>query len=115
MLPGEFRHAIVVQDFRLRINAVVHEVVELAREADRTAVGEVAALAQLHAHDGVAGLEQGKVGGHVGRAAGVRLHVGVLSAEQLLGAVDRQLLDVVDDGDALVIPRSRIAFGVLDV
>src|SRR5215469_1798521 len=39
----------------------------------------------------------------------------MLCAEQLLGAVDSQLLDVVHQRDALVVARSRIALRVLDV
>ena len=43
----------------------------------------------------------------------MRLHVGVLGAEQLLGAVDRQLLDVVDDHVPAVVALARVALGVL--
>src|SRR5215467_5116174 len=39
----------------------------------------------------------------------------MLGAEQLFGAVDGELLDVVDEADALVVARTRVAFGVLDV
>ena len=69
VLVCERRHAVVVDDLGFGIHAVVDELVELAREADRAAVGQVAALAQLHAHDRVAGFQQGKVHSHVGGAA----------------------------------------------
>ena len=49
-------------------------------------------MGQLHPEDRVARLEQRHVDGVVGLGAGVRLDVGVLGAEQLLGAVDRELL-----------------------
>ena len=49
----------------------------------------------------------------VGRAAGVRLHVGVVGAEQLLGAVDRQLLDLVHPLAAAVVAAAGVALGVL--
>ena len=39
----------------------------------------------------------------VGLAPGVRLHVGVLGAEELLGAVDGELLDHVDELAAAVV------------
>src|SRR4051794_19411197 len=39
----------------------------------------------------------------------------MLSAEQCLRAVDGQLLDVVHQRHPLVVPRPRIALGVLDV
>ena len=43
----------------------------------------------------------------------MRLHVGVLGAEQLLGAVARQVLDDVGELAAAVIALAGIAFGVL--
>ena len=55
----------------------------------------------------VARLEQRHVGGVVGLGAGVGLDVGVLGAEQLLGAVDRQLLGDVDLLAAAVIAAAR--------
>ena len=57
--------------------------------------------------DRVAGLEQRHVDGVVGLGAGVRLDVGVLGAEQLLGAVDRQLLGDVDLLAAAVVAAAR--------
>ncbi len=59
------------------------------------------------------GLQQRQVDGGVGLRAGVRLHVGVVGAEQLLGAVDGQLLGDVDVLAAAVVALARIAFGVL--
>ena len=43
----------------------------------------------------------------------MRLHVGVLGAEDLLAAVDGELLDLVDDVAAAVVARARRALGVL--
>ena len=43
----------------------------------------------------------------------VRLHVGVLGAEDLLRAVDRRLLDNVRKFAPAVITLARIAFGIL--
>ncbi|MCY1458409.1 hypothetical protein D9M71_757900 [compost metagenome] len=43
----------------------------------------------------------------------MRLDVGVIGAEQLLGAVDGQLLDLVDELATTVVALARIAFGVL--
>jgi len=50
------------------------------------AVRQVAAVGQVQTHDGVAGRQHGGIGGLVGLRAGVRLHVGVLGAEQFAGA-----------------------------
>ena len=59
------------------------------------------------------GLEQRLVGGGVGLRAGVRLHVHVLGAEELLRAGDRQLLGHVHVLAAAVVAPARVALGVL--
>ena len=69
--------------------------VKLAGEIRLVAVREVAAVGEVHGEHLVAGLEHGEIDGHVGLAAGVRLDVGVLGAEELLRAVDGELLDDV--------------------
>ncbi len=76
------------------------------------AVGQVAAVGQVHAQDGVAGLEHGGVGGLIGLRSGMRLHVGVLGAKQFLGAIARQVLDNVGELASAVIALARIALGV---
>ena len=45
-------------------------------------------------------------------AAGVRLHVGEAAAEQLAGALDRELLGDVDELAAAIVALARIALGV---
>ena len=96
-----------------RRHAVGHEVVEPAAGVDRRAVGEVAALVEAQAEDRVARLEQGEVHGHVGVGARVGLHVGVLGAEQRLGPLAGQVLDLVDDLVAAVVALARVALAVL--
>ena len=59
------------------------------------------------------GSQEREVDREVRRRAGVRLHVGVLGAEQRLGALDRERLDLVDDLLALVVALARVALGVL--
>src|SRR5216684_8503336 len=97
------------------MDAVRHEVVELAGEVHRAAVAQVPALAEVHPHDGVADVEHGGVDGIVRRRAAVRLHVGVLGAEERLRAIDAQRLDPVDDLGAAVVELARVALGILVV
>ena len=66
---------------------------------------EVAAVGEREAEHRVARLEQRVIDGGVGLRAGVRLDVRVLGAEQLLGAVDRELLGDVDVLAAAVVAR----------
>ena len=103
----------VVIDQALVVHAVLDGVEELARGVDLGAVGQVAAVGQAHAQDGVAGAQQGEVHGLVGLRTGMRLHVGVVGAEQLLDAVDRQLFGDVHVFAAAVVALARVAFGVL--
>ena len=71
------------------------------------AVGEMAAVREVHPEHGVARLEQRQIHAHVGLGAGMRLHVGVLGAEQRLGAIDRQRFDDVDELAAAVVALAR--------
>ena len=89
-----------------------HDRVELAREIQRMAVRQVAAVREIHPEHRVARLQQREVHGHVRLRAGVRLHVGVLGAEQLLRAVDGERFGDVDELAAAVVALARIAFGV---
>ena len=73
----------------------------------------MAAVGQVEAHDGVAGREHGGIRGLVGLRSGVRLHVDVLGAEQLAGAVAGQVLHHVGELAAAVVALPGIAFGVL--
>jgi hypothetical protein len=68
---------------------------------------------QRETHDGVAGLKEGKVDGKVCRRARIGLNVRVLSAEELLRAVDGETLDLVDHLVPLVIATTGVALGVL--
>ena len=106
-------HLVEVDALVARRHAVAHEVVELAAGVHRRAVGEVAALVEAQAEDLVARVEQRQVDGHVGVGAGVGLHVGVRGAEELLGPVAGDVLDLVDDLVAAVVPLGRVALAVL--
>jgi hypothetical protein len=46
-------------------------------------------MIETHAEDGITRLEHGEIDGRVGLRTGVRLHVGVVGAEELLGSIDR--------------------------
>jgi hypothetical protein len=77
------------------------------------AVREVAAVGEVHAEDGVAGVEHGGERGLVGLGAGVGLDVGVFGAEQLFGAVAGEVFDDVGELAAAVVAAAGVAFGVL--
>ena len=94
-------------------NAVGNDFVGLAGEVELVAVREVAAVRQVHAQDGVAGLQHGRVCCLIRLRARVRLHIGVFGAEEFLGALAREVLDDVGEFAAAVVALARIAFGIL--
>ncbi len=78
------------------------------------AVGQVAAVGEVHAQDPVAGLEDAEVGRHVRLGARVGLDVDVLGArEQGERALLGEALGDVDELAAAVVALARQALGVL--
>jgi hypothetical protein len=76
-------------------------------------VGEVAAVGEVEAEDGVAGTDEGVHDRGVGLGAGVRLDVRVRGSEECLDAVDGDAFDLVDVFAAAVVAAARVALGVL--
>ncbi len=112
-LAGDARDLVHVDQAALAVDLVGGDVVQAPGDVDLHAVGEVAAVGEREPHDRVARRQQRVVDGRVGLRAGVRLHVGVLGAEQRLGAVDRELLGDVDPLAAAVVAPAGVALGVL--
>ena len=112
VLLGQTLELVVVDRLRLEVQAVGHEVVELAREVDRAPVGKMAALIQAHAEHLVAGLDERGVGGQVSVGAAVGLDVGELGIEELTSAIASEVLHDIDLLAASVIALTRIALGV---
>ena len=106
-------HGVVVDALRLAVDAVGGEVEPLAGHVDLEAVRQVAAVAELQPQRHIARVHQREVGGEVGLAARVRLHVGVVGAEQRLHALDGERLDLVDEVAAAVVALAGVALGVL--
>ena len=62
----------------------MRDLVEFAGEIRRMAVGEMAAVGEVHGQDLVARLEHGEVDGHVRLRAAVRLDVDVFAPKSCL-------------------------------
>ncbi len=97
----------------LPAHGIGHDLEPLARHVDGRPVRQVSAGGEAEPHEGIAGAHQRHERRLVGGAARVRLHVGELAAEQLLGALDGQILGLVDILTATVIAGAGIALGVL--
>ena len=97
---------------RFSTRARIHGFEQTAGKIDRTAVGEMSAVGQVHAENGISGLNGGKISPHVGLGTRMRLHVGVLRPEQLPGPLDGQVFGHVHIFAAPVVTLAGIAFGV---
>src|SRR5205823_9514080 len=86
---------------------------EGAGEIDGRSVREMAAMRQREAEQRVAELGDREIRGHVRLRARMRLHIRMLGAEELLRAIDRELLDLIDNLTAAVVALPRQAFRVL--
>ena len=101
-------HRVVVDALGVLADAVRVDLVEAAGEVERHAMGQVAAMGQVHAHDPVAGLEDAEVGRHVGLGARVRLDVDVLgTGVQRQGALLGEALGDVHELAAAVVALAR--------
>jgi hypothetical protein len=110
---GQVPHLVQFGPPGVGTDAVLHAAEPRPGRRHPPAVRQMPAHRQGHAHDGVAGLEEGQVDGEVRGRARVGLDVGVLDAEQGLRPVDRQRLDPVDVLLALVVALPGVALGVL--
>ena len=104
---------VVIEALGLLVDHVRHDVVDLAGEVDGRTVGEVTTLVERKRENRVTGLDRGEVDRHVRGAAAVWLHVRMVRAEQLAGALTGELLGGVDRQTARVPALPRIAFGIL--
>ena len=82
MLEGEVADSIHVDALVTRSDLVGDEVVGQSTGVDGGAVGEVAAVVEAEPEHGVAGLEEGLVGAHVGVGPRMGLDVGVFGTKQ---------------------------------
>ena len=76
-------------------------------------VREMPAMRQVQPQNRVARLQDRRVGLHVGLRSGMRLHVGMLRAEELLRPVARQVLDDIGKLAAAVVTLAGISLGIL--
>ena len=113
MLFRQLLHLVVIDGLGFGINAIRNDVVQLAGEVRRAAMGQVAAVIQAHAHNRITRLHRGEICGEVGICTGVRLDVRKLCTVQLASALACKVLDDINLLATAVIALARQAFGVL--
>ena len=101
----------IIENF-VFIQTISNGIVEFARNIDAGTVGQVAAVCQRHAQNGVARFQNRSVHGLVGLRAGVRLDIDIFCAKQFFYAINRQLFDNINIFTATVVAFARIAFSV---
>ena len=111
-LMSFFLERIVINRFGLAAHSVRDDLEILAAHVDGTAMRQMPAVGQIHAHDRIAGVEQSEEDCHIRLSAAVRLNVGILAIEKFFRAVDSQLLNHIDELTAAVISLAGITFGV---
>ena len=102
----------VVGIIRVVDERVVYGVEVFAGEIEVHAVREVSAVFEYEGGEGVAGLEHGHHGCHVGLGTGVGLDIGVFAAEELFGAVAGELFDLVVIFASAVVSAAWVSFRV---
>ena len=113
VLMGEAAHFFIVDEAGVPVHAVGNHIEQASGEVHRAAVRQVTSVGQVHAQNGITGFGQREVGSHVRLAAGVGLHVDVVAAEQLFGALDGKVFGDIDEFAAAVVPLARVTLGVL--
>ena len=106
-------HSFVVQKFIFFTDTVGNDIEVVAGNIDRAAVGEMAAVGEVHAHHGISRFQEAVVYGKVCLGAGMGLYIDVFGAEEFFGPVNGQLFHLVYKFAAAVVSLARIAFSVL--
>src|SRR5271157_2850376 len=110
---GNTFQIVIIDGLSLLGYAVGNDLVGLAGKVQRMPVTEVTAVREIQAEDRVSRLNDRGIGRHVGGRSRMRLHVGVLGAEELFRAIACQVLDHIGEFASAVITLAGIALGVL--
>ena len=113
VLFGEPFHLVIVDLAGIRIETILHGVIEFSREVDGGTVREVSAVRETHSEHRIPGIQQSHIYGRVRTGSRMRLHVDVIGAKQFLGPVNGQLLGDIDKFTTAVVALAGIPFSIL--
>ena len=105
-------HVVIIYEAIFFLYAIEDGIVELAGEIDRGAVGEVATHAQIEAENGVSRLKAGKHDSRIRLSAAMGLDVSVFYPKYFFSPVDCELLTLVHNLTATIIPLAGVSFCV---
>ena len=103
---------VVVDASCLCIHAVRNKVEIGTRHVDGRTMRQMAAMREIHAEHGIAGLQQRKIDRHIRLRAAVRLHICMLGTEEPACSVTGYVFHNVDAFAAAVIPLAGVAFRI---
>ena len=112
-LFGQVADLVIVDAVGFGVHAIGDNLVVDPRIVHGAAVGQVAAVVQVHSHDGVSHVAQGLVHCVVGRSAAVGLDVCMVRAEEGLGPVPGNVLHHVHTFTATIVALAGIPFSIL--
>ncbi len=113
VLLGQGLHLVEIDGLGLSIHPVENAMVKPPGKTGRAPVREMAPVGEVHTQDRVSRFEDGKIDGHVGLNARMRLDIGMFRPEELLAPFDGQPLHDVDELASPVVPAAGIALGIL--
>ena len=109
---GLLLHFIVIDAAGFLRDAVGLHMEETAGEVDRAAMGQMAAVVEVHAQDRVPRLAQRHIGRIIGLRAGVGLHIGKFCAKEFFCPLDGQILRDIHALAAAIVALAGIPFGI---
>ncbi|MNC22806.1 hypothetical protein D3C75_708130 [compost metagenome] len=112
VFEGGFAHFIIINQECIFLHAISYEVIQQSGGIYRTSVRQMTAVSEIHAEHSVTGIQCGQINCHIGLSTGMRLDIGMISAEQLLGTVTGKVLYDIDIFTAAIVAFARITFSI---
>ena len=112
MLLRQSPNFLIIDQHVLFTDVVRYDLKPFPRHVDGTAMRQMAAIRKTHPQNLVSRLQHCKKHGHIRLCAGVRLHVRMLGAKQLFGALNSKIFYNINVFATAVITFSRISFCV---
>ena len=112
VLVGQPLHFLVVDGLVLPGNTIRNNIEKPAGEVHRAAVGQMAAMREVHPEHGVPRFQYREIDRHIGLRSGMGLDIGMVGAEKLLCPLNGQVLDNVHMVAAAVIALAGVAFRI---
>ena len=112
MLFGQSCYFIIINSAIVLLNTIRNDFVKLARKIQMHSMGKVPAMGQIHAKNGVTWLQAGKVNGHVGAGACMRLYICMFSTKKLASSAYCKRFGFINKLASAVISFTWIPFSI---